>query len=240
MEKYGFVYIWRDRKHKRFYIGSHWGHETDGYICSSRWMRKSFKRRPEDFTRRVLSKVQDKGLLLEEEHRWLSMIDPGELGERYYNLTQHKPGHWTTLVDTRSIRQKISEAHKNDPNRGSWLIGKKQSEEQRRKHSEAKKGKRASPSTEFKPGHTPWLKGTKGAIILSEETRKKIGNANKGRIVSDETRDKLRQKRIGVNVDPRSVHVEYDGVLYGSLRSAAKMTGKSYTHIRKYARRLEP
>ena len=23
-EKYGFVYIWHDRKHKRYYIGSHW------------------------------------------------------------------------------------------------------------------------------------------------------------------------------------------------------------------------
>ena len=35
MEKYGFVYIWFDRKHKRYYIGCHWGHEDDGYVCSS-------------------------------------------------------------------------------------------------------------------------------------------------------------------------------------------------------------
>ena len=29
MEKHGFVYIWFDRKHRRFYIGSHWGTEDD-------------------------------------------------------------------------------------------------------------------------------------------------------------------------------------------------------------------
>ena len=33
MEKYGFVYLWYDRKRKMFYIGSHWTTETDGYIC---------------------------------------------------------------------------------------------------------------------------------------------------------------------------------------------------------------
>ena len=40
MEKYGFVYIWYDRKHKRYYIGCRWGTENDGYICSSSWMKK--------------------------------------------------------------------------------------------------------------------------------------------------------------------------------------------------------
>lgn len=29
-EKYGFVYIWRDRKYNRYYIGCHWGREDDG------------------------------------------------------------------------------------------------------------------------------------------------------------------------------------------------------------------
>ena len=44
MEKYGFVYIWYDRKHKRYYIGSHWGSEDDGYICSSTHMNHAFNR----------------------------------------------------------------------------------------------------------------------------------------------------------------------------------------------------
>lgn len=33
--KYGFVYLWFDRKHKRYYVGCHWGTTEDGYVCSS-------------------------------------------------------------------------------------------------------------------------------------------------------------------------------------------------------------
>lgn len=32
MNKYGFIYLWYDRKHKRYYIGAHWGLKNDGYI----------------------------------------------------------------------------------------------------------------------------------------------------------------------------------------------------------------
>jgi len=95
--KNGFVYIWYDRKHKRYYIGSHWGKEDDGYICSSRWMRNAYSRRPNDFKRKVLSRIDSqRGDLLAEEYRWLQMIDPDELGKKYYNLTKHQNGHWTT------------------------------------------------------------------------------------------------------------------------------------------------
>ena len=71
-EKYGFVYIWFDRYRKMFYIGSHWGQENDGYICSSNWMRMSYQRRPKDFRRRIISRIytSHKDLLIEEE-RWL-------------------------------------------------------------------------------------------------------------------------------------------------------------------------
>ena len=59
MEKYGFVYIWYDRKHRRYYIGSHWGTENDNYICSSHWMIKSYKRRPEDFRRKIIKIISN-------------------------------------------------------------------------------------------------------------------------------------------------------------------------------------
>jgi hypothetical protein len=109
IEKYGFVYIWFDRKHKRYYIGSHWGHENDGYICSSRWMRKAYKRRPEDFKRKTISKVfTNRKELLLEEHRWLSMIKDNELKNRYYNMTKHLNGHWSAEDNVKSISEKIS------------------------------------------------------------------------------------------------------------------------------------
>ena len=65
MEKYGFVYIWFDKKHKMYYIGCHWGTETDGYICSSNRMKNAYRRRPKDFKRKILENVNDRKTLLE-------------------------------------------------------------------------------------------------------------------------------------------------------------------------------
>jgi hypothetical protein len=122
-QKYGFVYIWYDRKNKRYYIGSHWGTEDDGYICSSRMMRQSYKRRPEDFKRRVLKRIYTtrQDLLLEEE-RWLRMVDPDKTtprnttvesrkNVRYYNIklgTQNQ--WWSNDEKSRTVGEKISKA----------------------------------------------------------------------------------------------------------------------------------
>ena len=124
-EKYGFVYIWYDAKHKRYYIGSHWGTEDDGYICSSRWMRKAFKRRPQDFKRRIISKIYtNRQDTLQEEQRWLDMIDTDKLitnntkdyerkqNVRYYNKSVSVINNsWWANKDTRlTIGEKISKA----------------------------------------------------------------------------------------------------------------------------------
>lgn len=84
--KHGIVYLWFDRKHKRYYLGSHWGTENDGYICSSRWMRNSYKRRPQDFKRRILLKnISNEIHTRKAEHKLLQMIKSEELGIKYYN-----------------------------------------------------------------------------------------------------------------------------------------------------------
>ena len=110
----GFVYIWHDKKHNKFYIGSHWGPEDDGYICSSSWMKQAYKKRPGDFKRRILKVVTStrKDLLLKEEV-WLDKIKREELGKRYYNLCKGKTGHWFTDADkSLTISEKISKAVK--------------------------------------------------------------------------------------------------------------------------------
>lgn len=102
----GFVYIWFDRKHSRYYIGSHWGHEKDGYICSSRWMKQAFRKRPQDFKRKILSDGwQTKRELLDEENKWLSCIKVDELGKRYYNLSRGK-NHWSTNI-TPELKERL-------------------------------------------------------------------------------------------------------------------------------------
>jgi hypothetical protein len=214
MKKYGFVYIWFDRKHKRFYIGCRWGKENDGYICSSPWMKQGFKHRPDDFKRRILKRVYtDKKDLLEEEYKWLSKIKKDELGKRYYNLHNHHFGHWSTDDNRKkSVGQKISESHKNDPNWGKWNKGKSLSEECKEKLS-------VSVSKTMTPEHRALLsvkcsgwKHTDEAKekirqsgigrVFSEESKIKIGAAQKGKIVSEETREKLRNAVLGKKRGP--------------------------------------
>ena len=129
MEKYGFVYIWFDRKHKRYYIGSHWGTEDDGYICSSTWMRNAYKYRPNDFKRKIIARVYDsKSALLQKEYEYLSLIESDELGKKYYNLTNHLNGHWMTDEEyaknlSERISQKTKEAMQRPEVREKYLKG---------------------------------------------------------------------------------------------------------------------
>jgi hypothetical protein len=124
-EKFGFVYIWYDRKHKRFYIGSHWGFEDDGYICSSNWMRHAYRRRPQDFKRRILTRYYgNRRGLYDIEQKWLDLIKPEELAMgkndtnesttiRYYNFNKKVFIPWhSTDEGIKIVGEKISKTNK--------------------------------------------------------------------------------------------------------------------------------
>lgn len=171
MGKYGFVYIWRDRKHSRFYVGSHWGKEDDGYICSSRWMRKARARRTGDFRRRVIERVHTcLNDLLTVEHKWLSLIKKEELGNRYYNLCNFRFGHWATdEASLLSVGRKISLKN----------TGRKDTPEGRQRKSYAQKRRYSDPKVRaahslrmmgINKGKSSPFKGQK----KSEEFRNKI------------------------------------------------------------------
>jgi hypothetical protein len=112
-KKYGFVYIWYDRKHKRYYIGCHWGTIDDGYICSSSWMKRSYKRRPQDFKRKILvTNIHCRKQMLTEEYRYLSMIKKEELRKKYYNLHNHHFNHWASDINSLlTVGEKIKISH---------------------------------------------------------------------------------------------------------------------------------
>ena len=137
--KYGFVYLWYDKKHKRYYVGCHWGHVDDGYICSSSWMMKSYKRRPQDFKRRILkTNIQHRPNMYLEEGRYLSMISEDEIKPkndkpRYYNLKITTDNLWHQYdKKVKTIGEKISKAKMGKSNG-------KHSEETKRKMSRVKK-----------------------------------------------------------------------------------------------------
>lgn len=113
MEKFGFVYLWFDRKYRRFYIGSHWGTEDDGYVCSSNPMRDAYRRRKDDFKRRILSRIYtDRKDLLDTEQKWINYIKPEEFGRKYYNVNSsvNKRVWWLNEETKRQVGQNIQSA----------------------------------------------------------------------------------------------------------------------------------
>jgi hypothetical protein len=197
-EKYGFVYIWYDRKYKRYYIGSHWGFEDDGYICSSRIMRQSYNRRPEDFKRRIIKRIYTthKDLLI-EENRWLLMIDPEKTTSknttskarknnvRYYNVRLSTQDYWWSDTDQRlTIGEKISAAKKGKP----CTMTPEQLEKRGKKVSEAKKGKLLTEE------HKKALRGIKKPAH-TEEWKKQNSERFKAIWADPEYKAKMSEKR---------------------------------------------
>jgi len=182
--KYGFIYLWYDRKHKKYYLGRHWGTEHDGYICSSVNMRNNYTNRSQDFKRRIISRVytsvED---LIVEEQRWLDMINPNECKVRYYNVSLN-----STSPTMRG--RKHSEETKNKMSIASK--GKPKSESHKEKLRIVNLGKKYSDETNRKKARPIGYKHT-------EETKQKM----RGRIVTDEFRKKmsiLRRSRINRNI----------------------------------------
>lgn len=199
-EKYGFVYLWRDSKKNKYYIGCHWGTEDDGYICSSSWMKRTYKNRPQDFKRRILSRVYtDKKDLMDEEYKYLSQIKSEELKVKYYNLNNHKHNHWSSNPDSRSINQKISD---------SWTEEKRNKQSKRMSKNNPMADKdivKKRLVTWNSKERSPWNKGlTKyDSEILrkqgKEHSIKMIGKVswNIGRKVTNETKRKISESQTG-------------------------------------------
>lgn len=180
MEKYGFVYIWRDRKHNRYYIGCHWGTEDDGYICSSPWMKQAYKHRPNDFKRRILSLIYtNRQDMFNEEYKWISLIKESEIKTRYYNLNIKATGHWTANPNIfLTVRQKISKALTGHP---SLCVSRQVSMETRQKISDTLKGRPIN-----------YTRSEQTRSIISENSKrlqyeKKVGMH--GKTHSQETKD---------------------------------------------------
>jgi hypothetical protein len=226
-EKYGFVYIWYDRKHKKYYVGCRWGCEDDGYICSSPWMKRGYKRRPEDFKRRILSKIfTNKKDLLEEEYKWLSMIKKEELSKKYYNLHNHHFGHWSIDEDSKiSVSEKIKLSH-----------SKKEVKEKLRNQklgdlNPMKRPEVVSKRLEsWKKGkYLPWNKGKiTGPNIKLSEKMKGREPPNKGKKMSLEQKHKLSKKWIVTDPFGKTVFVnnlndycKNVGICASNLRSVA-------------------
>ena len=190
----GFVYLWFDRKNKRYYVGSHWGPENDGYVCSSRWMRNAYKRRSHDFKRRIIARISSSRKdLLKEEERFLMMIKLSEMKKKYYNLKRGHIGHWSDDDKKRlTVGQKISASPNRAANISKANKGKVRSEDFKKRISITLTGRKGlTPSLEHRLKISLSQRG-KPRQKHSKETKQKISEALKGRIFSKEHKKNLR------------------------------------------------
>lgn len=182
IEKYGFVYIWFDRKRKMYYIGCHWGPEQDGYICSSDRMREAYRRRPQDFRRRILkTKITDKSNLLEEEYYWLSKIKNEDIGKRYYNLSTRHFGHW--MMNNHYEKKHHPMYGKNHTEETKQKMrGRKVSSETKQRLSEISKKHFSDLENRKKAGIANVGVSRRKGTFHTEEAKKKMSVTRKGRI----------------------------------------------------------
>lgn len=191
-EKYGFVYIWHDSKRKMFYIGSHWGTEDDGYVCSSNKMRNAHNRRPEKFKRKILERIYtNRKDLLETEEKWLQRV---KNKNKYYNIhfTTH---HWSKFESsTKSCIEKMKVSLRK-------TIDKMTPEERKEKFGYWKGRHNPYFSIRNKDPNIPHPRGMLGKKRSEEAKRKTseklkgILNPNYGKKFSEEHKQKLRDAR---------------------------------------------
>lgn len=202
MKKYGFIYVWYDRKHKKYYLGRHWGLENDGYICSSTNMRNNFKNRPEDFKRRIVSRIHTSiEDLIVEEQRWLDMINLYELNEKYYNKTKSSTTPSTKGYNhTTETKIKISLGNKgkklsDDTKQLLREANKKQFEDPYQIQLRKQKSKELWSDTEYLKKQNKarlrkgFYKGFNGSH--TEETKKKISLKNTGFVHDEKTKQNI-------------------------------------------------
>jgi hypothetical protein len=210
----GFVYIWLDSgkskkqdNYRKFYIGCHWGSENDRYICSSNWMRDAYKRRPQDFKRRILARVSSKEELFKKEHYFLQMIKPEEIRNRYYNLhreeqkyfgysnkgLKHGPCSEETKEKIRVATKGVKKTYTEESYQRlkDTLTGRKHTQEWKDANSKRMKAQ--------------WDSGERQGSKCSDETKAKMSAAQAGRqhyIPTEESRKAQSETRKALWSDP--------------------------------------
>ena len=265
--KYGFTYIWFDRKHKRYYIGCHWGTVDDGYVCSSNWMYKTYTRRKEDFKRRILKTNISREQMYVEEQKLFDMIKDTEIkpknpNPRYYNLCLSSNNLWHKYPDkVKLIGEKISHTKKgkstgpcspekakaiSDAKKAKFierelLTGSKVSEETRLKLAQNATGK--THTEEWKENQSNRLKDEWASGLrtsngpLSDEHREKISKANTGKKLSSDQVQFLKE-----NNSKKYIITKTDGTILeiNGLKNFAHTNNIPYTSLHVYYKKGIP
>ena len=206
-KNFNFVYLTTNLINNKQYVGEHSTNDmncntTRNYIGGGIMLKNAIKKySKKNFKREILENFQSKKEAFDNQEKYIILYNT--LNPNGYNISP-KGGENIKNGVSEDTKKKISNSlsGENHPNFGkpSYNKNKKMSIESIEKMSKSHKG------------HIPWNKGKKYSeerkkemsILMSgennpnfgkhcsEETKIKIGNANKNRVVSNETKEKQR------------------------------------------------
>lgn len=186
MKYSGFIYIWTNNLNNMKYIGSHMGTIDDGYTGSGQRFLRAFKKYgSENFTRNIIRFIFNIDNIKKVEQYYLDLYNVAS-NTKFYNISQLATGSnaWKNFDEDKKnkIREKISKSRIGL----TWeiLYGKEKSDKLKKEMSKRLTG-----------------------AVFSKEHKAKIGRAHKNKIVSKQTREKMRQ--IALNRPPDSKETKY-------------------------------
>jgi len=159
-----FVYCWTDKTINKLYVGSHKGSTDDGYICSSKYMMKEYKKRPNDFSRQIIAEGNLKDIRKLEAK--ILQFSNARLDEQFYNKHDNDGFYfdgWKKGEMTAEHREKLAAAKR----------GKKLSETHRKNILNNRVGKKNSDK------HKAALIASRIGSKHSEESKKKMSEKRK-------------------------------------------------------------
>jgi hypothetical protein len=180
-------------------------------------MKAAFKRRPQDFKRRILeTNITERSILFEREANWLSLTKKDELGKRYYNLSNTPIKHWSRNPLT---AKQIAEAQ------SKRLKGRSFSPA-----TQFKPGECRSPQTQFQKGITPHNKGLtfeqRYGDVKGQQLRQIKSQKMKGQSVNSHTQFKKGSNLGGNNPKARAISTPHG--MFDSIASASRELNTPY------------
>ena len=212
----GFVYRWTNISNKKWYIGSHCGDVADSYVGSGKAFLASYKKNLSFFSREIIYVGPD---FREVEELILETLNAAE-DRLSYNLKNSAIGGNTSMHFTDESRKKMSDAAK--ATKGKRSV----SAEQRKKISDSLKGR--SIPIEVREKISQSLTGKANPFFgksHSDESRRKISEAKKGRCPSKHIMDALHSN------NNKKIYCSTNGITFNSINDTASFFGKSASYI---------
>jgi hypothetical protein len=206
------VYIYKTTNciNGKVYIGKSEKPFNKNYYGSGILLEKAIKKYGKhNFKIEVLEQLLTIDELNNREKYWIKYYS-----DNSYNLAEGGTGGWTTKHYSSEQKESYSKLL------SSKRIGKTHTIDTIEKLKKMHSGKNFGDSKKVSETVKKLWKDP-NSIFNSPDYRKKLSDAGKKRVWSDETKEKIRQSKLGSN-SPVAIKIEVDGIIYETRRECAK------------------